>query len=185
MRSLLLGMLCTSMLMACEDYPEIVTSPIDIPLGVKPGTRLSPKLLLADDGTMFLHPTIWKDSEFGECVFRTAADGKHRCLPDGTLQPEPLYIDTGCTQRAFYQPVKTCPASSTILVRTVAPALCNLDGEWSVFPVKETIEKGTLFRTAGAGAACVVAINVDSPDQGTIVVLDNEIQASEFVSAWR
>jgi hypothetical protein len=181
-RTLLLAILASA-LMACEGETKTIYPQIDIPMGVKPGTRLSPKLLLADDGAMFLHHSIWVDSEYSECVFRNAADGKFRCLPNGTLQNEPLFLDVGCTQRAYHQPVNSCPASDTVLVRTKTPELCDLEGRWSVFPVKETIAVGQLFRLDGPD--CISAGYIDTPNKGSIVVLDKEISADEFVSAWR
>ncbi len=173
--------LCAVFAIGCDQNGT--PQPFDLPVGINPGTRLSPKLQLADDGTIFLHPTIWKDSELGECEFRTAADGMYRCLPVGTLQATPLFLDVGCTQRAFHQAAKTCPALSNILVRTGEPTPCNSEGEWSVFTTKETITKGVLHRKDGD--TCIKAIYVDEPGTGSIVVLDKELDAANFVSAWR
>jgi hypothetical protein len=178
--------LCAMTLLGCVDDTSSQSLP-EFPIGIVPGTRLSPKLLLADDGTMFTHPTIWKDAEFGECVFRTAVDSKYRCLPNVATQEKPMYIDTGCTQPAFLSYPGAClQPTTTVIVRTAEPTPCNPDGSWSVYTTKETIPKGTLFRDDAAfGGACVSIVTIDSPEQGAIVVLDREIPASEFVSAWR
>ena len=100
--------LCAVFAIGCEDYAEFV-NPSYAPIGIQPGTRLSPKMLLADDGTIFPSTTTWKDSEFGECEFRTAADGKYRCLPSAPLQQQPLYLDPSCVQEVFvYKPDYHC-----------------------------------------------------------------------------
>jgi len=178
------AMFAASFLAGCQDGQ---TTALDaMPMGVRPGTRLSPKLLLADDGTLFLHPTIWKDSEFGECEFRTAADGKYRCLPVATTQEAMLYIDTGCTQPAYYHPVNSCtPPTLNILVHRQGKDVCDHEGTWSVFTPKTTINKGTLFQWNESAKTCSPFVDVNGPDTGYIVLFDEEIPASEFVSAWR
>lgn len=169
-------------LAGCETSP--IDQPFTVPTGIIPGTRLSPKLLLADDGTIFPHPTIWKDSEFGECEFRTAADGKYRCLPVATTQESMLFIDSGCTQPAYLHFAGSCePPTLTILVHTTSSDKCDKEGTWSAFTTKTTIAKGTLFQLNGS--LCSVYTDVPGPDTGYIVLFDKEIPAADFVSAWR
>lgn len=183
MRQYTLLVLCACALTACEESGQSST----LTVGVTLGTRLSPKFLLADDGTLFLHPTIWNDFDYGECVFRTAADGKNRCLPNVATQLQQMFFDPGCTQPAFFEQPNTCmPSTATVVVRTKEPTGCDVDGAWSVFPTKERIQKGILFQVdAATGGVCLPVFNIDSPDDGQIVVLDAEIPPFEFVSAWR
>jgi len=175
--------LCALVAMGCEDYPEVV-NPSYAPIGIQPGTRLRPKMLLADDGTIFPSATTWKDSEFGECEFRTAADGMYRCLPVGSTQNEPIYIDTGCTQPVYHHSSTACTPPTPIILVQVTPQKKCSGGEWVAFTSKETITKGLLFRI-NADGLCTPTFGVESPEDGSIVILDEEIPASEFVSAWR
>lgn len=178
MKGCALLVLFASTIMACEGETKTIYP--DIPIGVKPGTRLSPKLLLADDGTMFLHPTIWKDSEYGECVFRTAADGEYRCLPDVPTQVQPYYLDPSCAQEVFiYQAKTSCvPMGLYALVQTQKVG-CS-DATSRVMKAGKMISAVTLY--VQAGATCQT---IPIPINAEIYLVSDEVPAGEFVSAWR
>lgn len=176
--------LCTSMLVACEQTTDPSSLP-EFPIGIQPGTRLSPKMLLADDGTIFPHSTIWKDSEFGECEFRTAADGKYRCLPNALLQTTPGYLDSACLQEVFvYNTDLYCmPMSAYILVQS-APSACGTPDTVRVFKADLKADALTVYRKLGS--QCAPWLTFPSPEDVDVYVLaNNEVDPSEFVSAWR
>jgi len=176
---LLFGM-CAIAFTGCEDNAKTVL-PVDLPIGVKPGTRLTPKLLLADDGTLFLHPTIWKDSEYGECVFRTAADGQYRCLPNELVQIQSRYLDPSCIQEVFvFQPATTCAPMGLYGLIQRNDNACPKDGLTRVLKANKKVDAVLVF--AKVGDMC---LSQNIANDSEVYLLSEEIPASEFVSAWR
>lgn len=172
-------------LMACDETAQPNTVyPINLPIGIHPGTRLSPKLLLADDGTSFPHPTIWNDSEFGECVFRAAADGMRRCLPIGLSQPDPRYLDGNCLQEVFVHraSAQCMPIGNHVLVENMEQkAMCD-ESLARVLPVNKKAAAPNIYRKAPMGS-CYIDSTYMAPDE--VYLLSAEIPAAEFVSAWQ
>jgi hypothetical protein len=167
--------------LGCDENTKTIY-PTELPIGVKPGTRLSPKLLLADDGTMFLHPTIWVDSEYGECVFRTAADNKYRCLPNMATQAPPKYLDPSCIQEVFVHRAEfhCTPMGVYGLVQT--PIDGCMDDTTRVLKSEKRVDVNNVYANINGTCMSWQALN---PAQDTVYLLSDEVPASEFVSAWR
>jgi hypothetical protein len=151
-------------------------------IGINPGTRLSPKLLLADDGTIFPHPTIWIDSEYGECTFRLAFDGKTRCLPNAPLQKPAYFLDPSCIQEVFlYKPQEACvPMAHYGLVQIIPPPSCVVNGPAYVVSIGEKVVVSTIF--AGSSESCGTAPLPS--DHVEVYLVSGHVMADEFVSAW-
>lgn len=181
MRLGILVLLGAGLLIGCQSDPTQAV-PNELVMGVKPGTRLSPKLLLADDGTLFLHPTIWKDSEFGECEFRTAADGMYRCLPNVLTQPYALFLDPSCVQEVFIHDnsIACSPMGLFALVQGDTDT-CN-DTPFRALKVGKAVDAVGIFRRVGD--SCQTLFSQPQPSV-TIYLLGDEVAAGEFVSAWR
>lgn len=179
LRAALLGV-AIAMTVGCNETNESPDSTITT-MGVKPGTRLTPKLLLADDGTIFLHPTIWRDVELNiECSFRASADDKYRCLPIAPVQKQPIYLDQICLQEVFIHPETSCsPIPQAVIVEYQAASPCD-EPKARVLTTGKTIDVKTLFTRTGNN--CVPAFQ--GPISST-VLLENEIALDSYVSAWR
>lgn len=171
--------------MGCEETTKPNTVyPTNVPVGIDVGTRLSPKLLLADDGTSFPHPTLWNDTEFGECAFRTAADGKRRCLPNGLTQPGPRYLDGNCLQEVFvHRAIAQCtPIGSHVLVDTTEQkAMCD-ESQARVLPINMKVNAPNISMKSPMGTCYIDSTYMD-PDE--VYLLSAEIPAAEFVSVWQ
>lgn len=171
-------------LAGCADN-EPTTQPFTLPTGIIPGTRLSPKLLLADDGTIFPHPTIWKDSEFGECEFMTAADGKYRCLPVAPRQVDEHYADASCVQRAFlWSPTGMCDKPDDTVLTRVKHDVCGTDERWEAYRITAKSDKGSIYHFQTNGL-CGKLLTVFGSADGTIMIMGEKLDAQAFVSAWR
>ena len=187
MKRYILAGLFACMMVACQDYPEVIGTPtaIELPMGVKPGTRLQPKLLLADDGTIFLHPTIWVDSEFGECTFRTAEDGSYRCLPFAPPQIDDYYVDASCAQRAFlWVPTGMCDKPTDRVLQRAKEDVCGKDERWAAYRITATSDKGSLYHFQSNGL-CGKFLTINGSADGTIMIMGEKLDAADFVSAWR
>lgn len=165
----------------CEQ--PTTTQPFTVPMGITPGTRLSPKLLLADDGTIFLHPTIWKDSEFGECEFRTAEDGSLRCLPIAPTQLNNVYLDPSCAIRAFVYHPETCQApKDNVFLAVDGPGTCGDDVRWSLCKTTGQTSQGQTY-IKNASKQCVPDILYPTSTDGILYVIGDVVDVSVFVSA--
>lgn len=166
----------------CDSAQETNEWPT-LPIGIQPGTRLRPKLLLADDGTIMVHPTIWIDSEYGECVFRTATDGKWRCLPNELHHAIATYLDPSCIQEVFvYRPNSECSTAGVrVLVQDAEPTICSA-GTTRVMTTGKAVAVTSLF--ALYDGVCAPTLPPDPSENASVFLLETEIPAGEFVSAW-
>lgn len=156
-------------------------------LGYQVGDRLSPRLYLADDGTLFFNSTEWNDTKFGPCEFRVAMDGKLRCLPDVAVQTVEWFADTMCSQPIYLKVVDACnePMGEYVLVRHL-PAFesCQTDIRYSVHKVeKKPLALAAAFQLQNG--TCVQAKLLQSPDDGEVHLIDGDVAPGELVGAWK
>ena len=149
------------------------------------GDRLSPRLQLADDGTLFFGSSSWNDSYYGVCSFHNGEDGKWRCVPEVPRQNGDLFADTQCTQKVFVQPYDVCIASvDKYVVVEKDPGPCETEPRWSVYTVsKDPVSLAAVYRLSGD--TCLEAMKFMGPMDGTIYLVNGSIPAAGLVSAWR
>jgi hypothetical protein len=165
--------------MGCDSAQETTEWPA-LPIGIQPGTRLRPKQLLADDGTIMVHPTTWIDSEFGECSFRFASDGKWRCLPNADSQSVG-FLDPSCVQKVYVHNLQEPCAPVGTLVVSTTPKANRCDHDMSrVMNVVKKIDAKMLYTMLDG--SCVLWVN-PSPT-AEVYLLSDEIDPDNFVSAW-
>jgi hypothetical protein len=124
------------------------------------------------------------DSEYGECSFRLASDGKSRCLPNAPLQKPAYFLDPSCIQEVFlYQPKQACiPMAKYGLVQVTAPALCAVSSPLHVVSIGEKVAVSTIF--AGSYDNCDTALLPPPSEQAEVYLVSEHVAADEFVSAW-
>ena len=120
------------------------------------GTRLKAKVLVAEDGSR-QQLFGWHDSQTGEdCAFRTAEDGRVRCLPAASPTLTLYFADDKCTVPLYGQskagaPGVVCPPALPVTL-TVADqctdALTRYDVAPEVGPVATFQKLGTCIAVA-------------------------------------
>jgi hypothetical protein len=142
------------------------------------GSRIRPKNAVTSDGDRSWQG--WHDSERDEdCVFKTAADGKLRCLPNND-EARLYFTDTACSDPVVVFVDDYCPD-------TDAEYLLHLEGEQCMENRGTRVyELGPTYDTAGglylldSNGTCAAATN---PLTGTFYRKGTEVPATEFAEA--
>lgn len=176
------------LVVGCENGGD-AGSPIqvmpNIPLGTKPGTRLTPKPLLADDGTIFFDPLIWIDSETNvECSFRNAEDGMYRCLPHVPTQANKYYADPKCTQPAFVYRTDMCVKPDKLVLQADTFDFCGLQDRWSLYRITSASVSAVAYIINGDGI-CAETYPFPNGSEGDLMIMGEKLDGTAYVSAWR
>jgi len=119
--------------LSCNSEPAIHADGVQLVPGDKSGTRLKLRYYVTADGAEQV-VGFFDSARNEKCVFKRAADGVMRCLPDIPLTWAPLtryYSDPSCTNEVFGLP-HGCQVSN-VEMRSKTANRCN-DGV-SVYPL--------------------------------------------------
>jgi hypothetical protein len=130
-----------------------------------------------------LHPTVWKDSEFGECSFRDAEDGKFRCLPNAPTQFDALYLDPSCAVRTFVYHPETCAKPKDFVLLAVKDSnVCGDHTRWALYKVTGATSQGqTYIKTEDD--QCLLSLSFPTSTDGILHVVGDKVDVGDFVSA--
>jgi hypothetical protein len=140
------------------------------------GSRLKPKYRQGDDGAKEYLAGQWFDSMRGEdCTFQLAADGKTRCLPDGTTFR--YYADAACaTPMVLMQNTCAPPKYGTAAVDPT----CGLDPSANrVFAIGQATTPMTIYGKSGASCFAIGPTTTDYQ----YYAVGAEVTADNFVAA--
>ncbi|MFT3776543.1 MAG: hypothetical protein QM820_65210 [Minicystis sp.] len=156
---------------------DALTDPVP-PANAEPaaGSRLKPKYRLGDDGAKEYLAGLWFDSMRNEdCSFTLAADGKTRCLPQGSEFR--YYADASCaTPMVLLQNACTAPKYAT----SNTDAACGLDpSAIHIYAIDQPTTPQMIY--GKSGGSCF-AIGPAAADYAYFTV-GAEVPASSFVAA--
>jgi hypothetical protein len=137
------------------------------------GTRIKMRVGSTADGAKKFNG--WFDDEFGtNCLFRPAADGKTRCLPDTSVGiADSVYADAACTMPVAVSNslFVSCP-SDPAPVYALGSVMGTCPNAYRVFEV------GSEVTVVYQGSPCAA---VSPPGSIKFYVLGPEVAASDFV----
>ncbi|APR86455.1 Hypothetical protein A7982_11804 [Minicystis rosea] len=141
-----------------------------------PGSRLKPKYRVGDDGAKEYLAGLWFDSQRNEdCSFALAADGKTRCLPQGTEFR--YFADASCeTPMVLLQ--NACSAPKYAVSNT--DAACGLDpSAIHVYAVDQPTTPAMIYGKSGGSCFAIGP----SASEYLYYTVGAEVPASAFVAA--
>lgn len=139
------------------------------PPGWESGTRLRAVVIKGSDGSKQFYR--WRDTTLNvDCVFRSASDGKMRCIP----WPAAIggyFSDASCTSPVALQLHNSCTPPKYAILTT---ATCDPSGESEVFSLGQKLAP-TVYTKSGAN--CVGPQNTNND----VFAVGAKVPPSQFV----